>query len=302
MTVNSSEPGRAVVERYYAALGSGDFDTVIALHAPEVVCWMSGRSIVSGRFQGREALFGHMRHHVLGPLIVDSEDYVKETRVVVSEGPFVAAILHGGLPNKVGGRYDQYYLQVFRLGDGIIQEIVEIFDTAMFEQAVMGHRLADVRSVPAKPFTVAPPLAAASSPENVRALADRFEVALQSGDFAGAGPFTLDAELAVIGSTLLSGVAPLDLARLSAVFAHGVAWSNCICADARGAVLLMQSEDPAYAQQYGVVLEVADMSIGRISIFEDTVEAERVLHRNALIPGPSKSIMPAFDVRLAFAR
>jgi ketosteroid isomerase-like protein len=294
--------GLDVIERYHRAIAIGDYDTVTALHAPEVVVWMSGRSIVSGRFQGREALFEHMTHHVLGPLQPEAEDYVKGVRIVVADGDYVVAILHGGLPNKVGGRYDQYYLQVFRMGDGLIQEIVEIFDTVMFEQAVIGHHLEIPRERPAAPFVIAPPPHGAADRATMHGLATEWLAAVVTADEAEASALlTADCTLEVIGTTPLSGVAGFDASRLRTILAGGIGWSRLVCADRSGAVALMRSADPAYGQQYGVVLEADGDRIGRISLFEDTVEAEARLHANPMLPEATRSIMPVFDLRAALS-
>lgn len=293
---------RAIIERYHHALAIGDFDTVIALHAPDVVVWMCGQLIVSGRFQGCIALFEHMRHHVLGPLKTDAEEYVKGARFVAEEGDYVTVIFHGGLPNKTGGRYDQFYLQIFRMGDGVIQEIVEIFDTVMFEEAVAGHHRAIPRDAPASPLAIAPPLAGGESRTHMATLADDWLAALASGDVPLlVGLMTRDATLEVSGTTPLSGVASFDEARLMRLFPGSVDWSRRVCTDRMGSVLLLRSADPAYPQQYGVVLEADGDRIGRISIFLDTVMAEALLFDNPIEPETTRSIMPDYDLTAAFA-
>lgn len=293
--------GREVIDRYHRAIAVSDYDIVTALHAPEVVVWMSGPSIVSGRFQGRENLFAHMTHHVLGPLDVAAEDYVKGVRVIVDDGDYVAVIFHGGLPNRTGGRYDQYYLQIFRMGDGLIQEIVEMFDTVMFEEAVAGHRLRTPRARPASPFVIAAPTAGAPDRDTMLRLAEAWQAAVAASDWAGvaalAGP---SCTLEVAGTTPLSGVAPFDPERLRTALAGGTGWSRIACADRNGAVVLMRGADPAYDQQYGVVLEADGDRIGRISLFWDTVAAEARLYDNPMLPETTHSIMPSFDLRLAF--
>ena len=297
--MNEPESKRAIVDRYHHAIAISDYATVLALHAPEVVCWMSGRSIVSGRFQGREALFEHMGRNVLGPLIVGTEDYVKGARILIEDGPFVGAIFHGGLPSKTGGRYDQYYLQLFRIEDGLIQEIVELFDTVMYEQAVAGNRLETARRAPDVPFRMVEPLPSAIDRPAMMMLADAFAARAPTGDVGDL--LAPDAELRMIGTTPLSGVAPFDAERLRAIFSGGVGWSRVACTDAGAAILLMRAADPDYRQNYGVLLEAFGDRIGRICVFADTVEVEAHQFGNAMLPGATRRIMPAFDPRLAFA-
>ncbi len=293
--------GRDVIDRYHRAIAIGDYEVVTALHAPEVVVWMSGRSIVSGRFQGRERLFAHMTHHVLGPLDVEAEEYVKGVRILVDDGDYVAVIFHGGLPNRTGGRYDQYYLQIFRLGDGLIQEIVELFDTAMYEEAVAGHRLEQPRERPASPFIIAAPLPGAADRETVLALAEAFAAAARRADWhAIGGLLAADCTLEVAGTTPYSGVGRFDPDRLRDCLEGGIGWSHIACADRKGAVLLMTGADPAYPQNFGIVIEANGNVIARISLFWDTAAAEMHLFGNRFCPDETRSIMPPFDPRLAF--
>ncbi len=294
--------GRAVIDRYHRAIAVGNYDVVIALHAPEVVVWMSGRSIVSGRFQGRAKLFAHMTHHVLGPLDTAAEDYVKAVRVVAEEGDRVAVIFHGGLPNRKGGRYDQYYLQIFRMGDGLIQEIVELFDTVMFEEAVAGNHLPMPRSRPAVPFGVGSALSGASDRAVMAGLAEAWAAAVSAGDWPAAAALAGEnCTLDVAGTTPLSGVARFEVERLRQVLEGGIGWSRIACTDRNASVLLLRGADPAYPQNYGVVLEAQGDRIGRIAIVWDTAAAEARLYDNPLLPEPTASIMPPFDLRLALA-
>jgi ketosteroid isomerase-like protein len=285
---------RAVIEDYYRAMGADDFDHVVSLHDPGVVCWMSGRSLVSGRFEGRTELYAHMGEHVLGPL-VGGEPYVKGSRVVLVDGDVTVGLLHGGLPARDGGRYDQFYLQIFRFEDGLIREIVEMFDTVMVETQLMKRALAAPRAKPAVPFDLdAPPVASSLSRGGMMALAGRFAAALAAG--GGAGDLLADeAEIRVIGSTPLSG-RTRDRAVLERVFARGLADARTIAADGQAAVVLARSGDAAYAQQYGIVVEADGERIGCVSVFLDTAEAEAREFANPLLPAASRSVMPPFDV------
>jgi ketosteroid isomerase-like protein len=292
----------ALIERYYAATTEGDFDTVVTLHAPDVVCWMAGETVVSGRFQGREALFEHMIHHVLGGLVGGSESYVKAARVVIVDPPFVVGLMHGGLPNATGGRYDQRYLQIFRIGDGLIREIVEIFDTAMFEEAVAGNRLTRPREKPATPFAVLPPLSGARDKSATLALAQGFVAAIETK-----APDQIEAllspgaQLGMIGTTPLSGFAAADSSRLTDVLAGEALRSRIVCADQQGAVLFLHPRGEAGPRQIGVLIEPDGAGIGRISVFEDTLGLETHRFSNPLRTAGTARIMPPFDLWAAFA-
>jgi ketosteroid isomerase-like protein len=289
-----------VIGDYYAAMAAGDFAHVVGLHSPDLVCWMSGTSLVSGRFEGRDALYAHMAKHVLGPLVVGTEPYVKDSSIELVDGPMVVGLLHGGLPSKDGGRYDQYYLQIFRIQDGLIAEIVELFDTVMVETVLMKNRLEVPREPPARPFNIVPsPDTSGCTRAEVVAVAARLLESLTNGDRA-----QLRAEvhpsvrIRTIGSTPLSGWSEGIDALLAAVD-RGVRDGRVVCADDASACVLMRSADPAYHQQYGLVFRVRDRQIVDVSIFLDTVEAERALFANPVLPHASISVMPPFDIAQA---
>ena len=73
-----------------------------------------------------------------------------------------------------------------------------------------------------------------------------------------------------------------------------------ICADDNAACQLMRSARPSYDQQFGILLGADGDKIGELTIFLDTVEAERAVFDNPVMPDPSKSVMPPFDVGKAF--
>ncbi len=288
---------RAVMEDYYRAMGEGDFAHVVSLHSPDVICWMSGWSLVSGRFQGRDDLYAHMGQHVLGPLVVGSEPYVKGSRLVIVDGDLTVGLLHGGLPAQDGGRYDQYYLQIFRYEEGLIAEIVEMFDTVMVETQLFKHRLTTPRLPPAMPFHLdAPAITSALTRDGMVILAQSFADALAARHFPKAvACCSPRAEIRVIGSTPYSGCTT-DLTILKTMFADGLQYTRVAAADGVAAVVLAQGGSPDHVQQYGLLIEADGESIGCISVFFDTAAAEEHVFDNPLCPAPSTSIMPPFDV------
>lgn len=278
----------------------GNFAHVIELHAPDLVCWMSGTSLVSGRFQGRDALYAHMGRHVLGPLIVGTEPYVKGCSIAIVDASIVVGLLHGGLPSKDGGRYDQYYLQIFRLQDGLITEIVELFDTVMVETILMGNRLMVPRNPCARPFEItASPRVSGCTRDEVVILTNLMLESLAIGDTALLRS-TLHPSVTVrtIGSTPISGLG-YGVDAFNAAVDRGVKDARIICADSVSACVLMRSSDLSYNQQYGMILRVGERKIIDVNIFLDTVEVERALFANLLLPNQSTSVMPPFDITQA---
>ncbi|NML95656.1 nuclear transport factor 2 family protein [Novosphingobium olei] len=292
----------AAIRDYYRAMGEGDFEHVVSLHDPDVVCWMSGTSLVSGRFQGREPLYAHMGEHVLGPLVTGTEPYVKCSRLVLVDGDYTVGLLHGGLPARDGGRYDQFYLQIFRFEDGLIREIVEFFDTVMVETVLMKNRLEQPRAKPATPFDiVAPGCRSALDREGTVALAQRLTQALADGDWAAArASLAQDVIIRVIGSTPWSGQSD-DAGVLERMFETGLSAFRVVAADSASAVVLAKAP-AAQKQQYGLIIETDGASVGCLSIFLDTAAAEAGQFGNRMIPATSQAINLPFDVLASFTR
>lgn len=296
----ADNPNDITVKDYYRAMGEGDFAHVVSLHDPDVTCWMSGTSLVSGRFEQRDALYAHMGEHVLGPLVVGTEPYVKGSRLVLTDGDYTVGLLHGGLPAQDGGRYDQFYLQVFRFENGLIREIVEMFDTVMVETTLMKNSLDHPRERPAAPFDLDEPrIASALDRAGMTALAQHFARALCARDFRAARDCLADgAEIRVIGSTPLSG-RTRDGEVLERIFADGMAQHRLVAADGGAAVVLGHAAH-GYPQQYGLVIEAEGAGIGCVSVFLDTVAAEAHQFGNRIVSTASASIRPPFDVMQAF--
>jgi ketosteroid isomerase-like protein len=296
----ADNPNNDTVRDYYRAMGEGDFAHVVSLHDPDVTCWMSGTSLVSGRFEQREALYAHMGEHVLGPLVGDAEPYVKGSRLILADGEYTVGLLHGGLPAQDGGRYDQFYLQVFRFERGLIREIVEIFDTVMVETTLMKNNLAKPRATPEQPFDLdAPACTSSLDRDGMIALGERFAQALSSQSFDEARSYlSVDPDVRVIGSTPFSGRTS-DASVIDRVFADGLSQYRIVAADGGAAVVLARAAQ-GYPQQYGLVIEAQGEGIGCLSIFLDTVAAEAHQFGNRMVPSASTSIKPAFDVLQAF--
>jgi ketosteroid isomerase-like protein len=296
----SDANSRAVIDDYYRAMAQADWAHVISLHAPDLVCWMSGTSLVSGRFVGCEPLYAHMGQYVLGTLISGTESYIKECRIALVDDEVVLGLMHGGLPAKDGGRYDQYYLQLFRIENGRIAEIIEMFDTVMVENVLMQHPLSTARPRPAVPFDFAARNIAGISREDTVRMATRLGEALAGDKQQSVAALLSDnASVRVLGSTPRSGHWK-SIEPVYELFAGGMQGFRIVCADSNAACLLMRSSKPGYDQQFGIVLGIDGSRIGDLLVWLDTAEAERALFGNRVLPEPSTRVMPPFDVMQAF--
>jgi len=144
---------RAVIERFFEAQQSGDFETAMGLTHDDMVLNVIGRTPVSGRFVGRDEI-AWVGTTVFEQLIPEEQHVAAKWRIVAAEGDCVVALMQGGGPTKGGVPYDQTYCQIFQLRDGRIAEMLEFLDTVVVEAALFGNMLARPQSDPEVPFSV----------------------------------------------------------------------------------------------------------------------------------------------------
>jgi ketosteroid isomerase-like protein len=58
MPTITEHPNAALIRRGYEAFNRGDLDTLTELFSPEITLLQPGRSSLSGRYDGRDAVFG----------------------------------------------------------------------------------------------------------------------------------------------------------------------------------------------------------------------------------------------------
>lgn len=294
---------REVAQAYADCLVSGDFERLTRLHHPDLVCSLLGDTRVSGRYVGRDAFFAHTFEHVLGRLEETTEQYLKEARVACAGGDYAVLLLRGGLPTKIGGRYDQNYMQCFRVVDGQAVENHEMLDSVMLETQVYGKSLTIPRDDPAERLS---PGQRALNPGNdggpVRPVADAFMQSLNDQD--GRRILSLlspDAVLQVAGSNPHSGIfrgmdaiAALLAAELGGYRDGSLEWVRapwlvcqdeeafCIVAEARASL----ADGQPYFQTFGCLAQCRSGRINELYIYFDTAAQERQRWRNPL-DGPA---------------
>lgn len=143
-----------LIERYYGALASGDFELLADLHSDDVAFNMLGTTPVSGRWEGKDVCFGPIvADGVLGKLKPGEFAFAKKWRIMCADDDRVVGIMQGGGPGLNGEQYDQTYCQVFTIRDGKIAELHEFYDTALVELVLNDNRTEKPPVEPAKPFT-----------------------------------------------------------------------------------------------------------------------------------------------------
>ena len=58
--MNKAATNRQIMETYYKSINQGDFDTVINLMSEDVIFHMIGTGPFSGRWEGRDRVYGEL--------------------------------------------------------------------------------------------------------------------------------------------------------------------------------------------------------------------------------------------------
>jgi|TARA_B110000908_G_C9989510_1_gene329131 ketosteroid isomerase-like protein len=148
-----AKENRALIEQWYQALASGDWQTVTDLHADDVVYQMLGSTPVSGTLIGKEQCIGEMiNKKLLGQLDTNAMAFAKKWRIMCVDDNGGVGIMQGGGPTLNGDAYDQTYCEVFTIKKGKIVELHAFFDTALVERCLFQNPLKTERESPQVPF------------------------------------------------------------------------------------------------------------------------------------------------------
>ncbi|RRC96605.1 nuclear transport factor 2 family protein [Prevotella sp. OH937_COT-195] len=107
------------VRLFYTALAQGDFETVSALLADDLVWHQPGKGALSGIYNGKQNVFAHlgkMAQLSNGTFAIDQVDYVTENGDLV-----VAAI--GFAVSASGHSMEMKGVDLFRFENGLIKEV-----------------------------------------------------------------------------------------------------------------------------------------------------------------------------------
>lgn len=303
-------PAEAALE-YALCLQTGEFDRLVTLHHPDLICNLLGTTLVSGKFEGRDDFYAHTFKYVLGEFPETDEIYHKGSHLVCSDENCAVLLLHGGLATRSGKRYDQNYLQIFRVEEGLIVELHELLDTAMVETAIFNRQLSIARSAPVEPLR---PETRFNDPEGLHPkssstdLLQRFINSIEANDLDSLIALTHpNCVLQIAGSTPASGCVRGRDAIAGVLSGYGDLHFQTInltkgqlrlaCADDTGFCLLAEfsgtlHSGAEYQQIIGIVGQYCGDSIGETHLYFDTAAEELQVYDNPLSGGGARPGMP----------
>lgn len=123
----ASNATERVVLDFFMALGSGDFTKTRTKMHPDIIWRVMGRGIPGeGVHHGADAIF-----KFIGPirgLFAPGSPQIQVTSVT-TQGQRLVMESHGGGQLKDGREYDNYYVMVVEVKDGLVAELREYMDT-----------------------------------------------------------------------------------------------------------------------------------------------------------------------------
>ena len=131
---------RQIVQQWFDHIAEGDAEAAFALFADDIVYELKGTTPVSGIYRGLDQIvndfFVPWRKQIDGDLVVDVDE-------LISEGDRVVALGRGRAKTIFNQRYDNDYVFVFTVRDGLITSVSEYLDTALIETAAYGKRFTE---------------------------------------------------------------------------------------------------------------------------------------------------------------
>jgi len=122
-----------LVQRLLEATGRGDNNTVVNACAEDITIFIPGPDVIpfAGHFKGREAVreYFDMIPRTFDILSFAINDVIAQGSKVVVNGHEV------GVAKSTGKRFDNHWVMVWTIHDGIVTDIFEYHDTAAIAEA-----------------------------------------------------------------------------------------------------------------------------------------------------------------------
>lgn len=129
-----------IIDGFYTAIKTGDSDALARIiHDEFALICPTRQHVLSGIYDGKSRFFDDVLPHVFG--CVDSSDIVfcQQHHVLsASDDVVVAMARNEGCAREGHDPYNQVYIHVFKILDGKIKALVEVFDTALANRALWG--------------------------------------------------------------------------------------------------------------------------------------------------------------------
>lgn len=131
--MTETQRNRLVITAAFEALAQGDPRPFVDAFADDSSWTFPGSWAWSGSWSPKTRIVDEL----LRPLMAQFADrYTAHAELVLADGEHVVVQARGGASTHALERYDQTYCYVFRMRDGLIQEVTEHCDTALVERVL----------------------------------------------------------------------------------------------------------------------------------------------------------------------
>jgi len=128
-TVKPESPSQEVVANFFRSMETAD-GTAFAAALADDVTWTAPKELpFGGTYRGKHAVLNDMRAKV-APLFTEPAKI--ELLSLIGTGRVVAAEFIGRRPTAIGRQYENHYVEVFEVEDGLIKSVRQYMDTHHF--------------------------------------------------------------------------------------------------------------------------------------------------------------------------
>ena len=83
--MDKSATNRQIMETYYKSINQGDFDTVINLMSEDVIFHMIGTGPFSGRWEGRDRVYGELVPSVMKSFKPETVEFAGKWKIMCAD-------------------------------------------------------------------------------------------------------------------------------------------------------------------------------------------------------------------------
>ncbi len=129
--MNKAATNRQIMETYYKSINQGDFDTVINLMSEDVIFHMIGTGPFSGRWEGRDRVYGELVPSVMKSFKPETVEFAGKWKIMCADEERAVGLMTGKAETTEGTDFETTYCQIFKIEDSKIIEVYEFLDTEL---------------------------------------------------------------------------------------------------------------------------------------------------------------------------
>ena len=113
--MNKAATNRQIMETYYKSINQGDFDTVINLMSEDVIFHMIGTGPFSGRWEGRDRVYGELVPSVMKSFKPETVEFAGKWKIMCADEERAVGLMTGKAETTEGTDFETTYCQIFKI-------------------------------------------------------------------------------------------------------------------------------------------------------------------------------------------